>query len=256
MIAISIALVSQGVQPYDGELYMRPDSANEKVDSASSNRLWDNIFGRIFAPLTTLWIYALSTGEGYTAKCLRWSYLAKTLAPNSYNCFLFHQMVGQWYFAATRNGTMWNWWRFRKDFYWFSPAPCPVEWYEYFYVVLLVVGFSSLMNNVLPIVTDGLSKIKGIFIAVEVSDDENTGKLLAELIEGMTGIEPLMEYTLEQCGLASIGVPILVNLLNKNFSTKQRRLNITASDLVGAKTIGDMVEVVDAVKALADDQGV
>jgi len=101
-----------------------------------------------------------------------------------------------------------------------------------------------------------VSKIKGIFIAVEVSDDENTGKLLAELIEGMTGIEPLMEYTLEQCGLASIGVPILVNLLNKNFSTKQRRLNITASDLVGAKTIGDMVEVVDAVKALADDQGV
>jgi len=101
-----------------------------------------------------------------------------------------------------------------------------------------------------------VSKIKGIFITAEESDDENTGKLLAEIIEGMTGIEPLMEYTLEQCGLASIGVPILVNLLNKNFSTKQRRLNITASDLVGAKTIGDMVEVVDAVKALADDQGV
>ena len=100
------------------------------------------------------------------------------------------------------------------------------------------------------------SKLKGIFIIAEESDDEDTPKLLAELIEGMTGIEPLMEYTLEQCGLASIGVPILVNLLNKNFSTKQRRLNITASDLVGAKTIGDMVEVVDAAKALADDQGV
>jgi acyl-CoA synthetase (AMP-forming)/AMP-acid ligase II len=57
-----------------------------------------------------------------------------TLAPNSYNCFLFHQMVGQWYFAATRNRHMWNWWRYRKDFYWFSPKPCPVEWYEYFFV--------------------------------------------------------------------------------------------------------------------------
>lgn len=93
-------------------------------------------------------------------------------------------------------------------------------------------------------------------MTVEENDDENTAELLAEIIEGMTGIEPLMDYSLEECGLASVGVPILVNLLNKNFSTKQRRLNITASDLVEAKTIGDMVEVVDTVKARADDQGI
>ena len=101
-----------------------------------------------------------------------------------------------------------------------------------------------------------VSFIKRIFIEAEGSDDEDTARLLTELIEGMTGIEPLIENTLEECGLASIGVPVLVNLLNKNFSNKERRLNITASDLVEAKTIGDMVKVVDAVKALADDQGV
>jgi len=155
MIGMSIALVLQGVQPSDGEMYMRPESSNQKMDSANANRLWDNVAGRIFAPLTTLWIYALSTGEGFTAKLLRWSFLAKTLAPNAYNCFLFHQMVGQWYFAATRNGTMWNWWRFRKEMYWFSPGPCPVEWYEYFYVVGLVVAFSRLMTTLEPIVSDG-----------------------------------------------------------------------------------------------------
>ena len=93
-------------------------------------------------------------------------------------------------------------------------------------------------------------------MTVEENDDENTAELLAEIIEGMTGIEPLMDYSLEECGLASVGVPILVNLLNRNFSTKQRRLNIAASDLVEAKTVGDMVKVVDAVKARADDQGV
>lgn len=93
-------------------------------------------------------------------------------------------------------------------------------------------------------------------MTVEENDDENTAELLAEIIEGMTGIEPLMDYSLEECGLASVGVPILVNLLNKNFSTKQRRLNITTSDLVEAKTVGDMVEVVDTVKARADDQGI
>ena len=93
-------------------------------------------------------------------------------------------------------------------------------------------------------------------MTVEENDDENTAELLAEIIEGMTGIEPLMDYSLEECGLASVGVPILVNLLNRNFSTKQRRLNIAVSDLVEAKTVGDMVKVVDAVKARADDQGV
>lgn len=101
-----------------------------------------------------------------------------------------------------------------------------------------------------------MSNIKGIFFAREESDDEDTAKLLTELIESMTGIEPLLDYTLEECGLASIGVPVLVNLLNKNFSTKERKINVTAADLVEAKTIGDMVDVVDAVKALADDQGV
>ncbi len=161
MISMSVALITQGVTPYGEyptEKYVRPDSANQFTDSASSNRLWDNIAGRIFAPLTTLWVYALSTGEGFTAKMLRWKFLSKTLAPNSYNCFLFHQMIGQWYYAATR-GIMWNWWRYRKDFYWFSPGPCPVEWYEYFYVVLLVVGFSRMMNALEPIVSDGCKYI-------------------------------------------------------------------------------------------------
>ena len=98
--------------------------------------------------------------------------------------------------------------------------------------------------------------IKGFVIASDESDDEDTAELLIGLIEGITGIEPLMDYTLEECGLASIGVPVLVNLLNKNFSTKERRLNVTVPDLVGAKTVGDMINVVDAVKALADDRGV
>merc|ERR1712129_340575 len=84
------------------------------TDSANSNRMWDNLYGRLWAPITTLWIFALSTGEGFTAMLLRNTTLSDNLAPNAYNCFLFHQMVGQWYYAATRNGTMWNWWRFKR----------------------------------------------------------------------------------------------------------------------------------------------
>ena len=44
-----------------------------------------------------------------------------------------------------------------------------------------------------------VSKFKGIFVTAEEDDDEDTAELLAKLIEGMTGIEPLMDYTLEEC---------------------------------------------------------
>jgi len=258
MIGLSVAIAMQPVTKYGEftrEMYMRPDEANHYTDSGSSGRLWDNLGARIFAPVTTLWIFALSTGEGVTAMILRTGFVVEVLAPNAYNCFLFHQMIGQWYYAATRQ-IFWNWWRFRKSFYWFSPKPCPVEWYEYFYVVGLVVWFSSVMTKLEPIVGEALSKLKGLFIEEEEDDDEETSKVLFDIIEGMTGIEPMLDYTLEECGLASIGVPMLVGLLNKNFSKKKRRLNISASDLVSAKTIGDMVEVVDSAKALADAQGV
>ena len=72
----------------------------------------------------------------------------------------------------------------------------------------------------------------------------------------MTGIEPDMDSTLEECGLASVGIPVLVGLLNKTFSDKDQVLGLTASDVVEAKTIGDMVAVVEAAKGLAEDQGV
>lgn len=100
-----------------------------------------------------------------------------------------------------------------------------------------------------------VSAIKNQFVE-ETEEEVDTGNLLREVIEGMTGIEPMLDYTLDECGLASIGIPVLVGLLNKNFSSKVRKLNMQASDLVEAKTIGDMVEIIDAAKGLADDKGV
>ena len=84
----------------------------------------------------------------------------------------------------------------------------------------------------------------------------DTSKMLLTIVEGMTGIEPELDYSLDECGLASIGVPVLVALLNKNFSTKSKDLEITANDLISAKTILDMVKAIDECKARANDQGV
>jgi len=200
----------------------------------------------------------MSTGYGFTAAFFRNRFLVETLGPNSYNCFLFHQMVGQWYFAATRNGHMWNWWRYRKAFYWFSPKPVPVEWYEYFYVVGLVVFFSRFMDDVvMPSVDESLAWARVWISGGEVEEeDEDITEVLCTIIEKMTGIEPEHDSTLEECGLASVGIPVMVALMNKTFSKKDKPLGITAANLIGAKTIADMAEQVEAAKKLAEDQGV
>lgn len=96
MLTLFAILISQGNLDGDEDLFFRPDKANEAyLDSESTYRLWSNLAGRMVCPLTTLWIYCLSTGQGYTANMLRSQFLTRTLAPNSYGCFLFHQMVSQ-----------------------------------------------------------------------------------------------------------------------------------------------------------------
>jgi len=262
MIAFSIAHLCQGKSNYfynkDYELYMRPDEADQWTDTAATNRIWDNSYARMFCPLTTLWVFAISTGRGFTCKVLRVNILT-ILTPHSYNCFLFHQMVAQWYYAATRPGSFWNWWQYRKTMYWFSPGPCPTEWYEYFYIVGLVVAWSNLMNEVVePALSNAFEWVArcGKNQEIEDEEEEETATVLIKIIEGMTGIEPELDYTLEECGLASIGVPALVTLMNKQFSKGKRKVSVDATSLVSAETIGDMVEIIDTAKELAQHQGI
>mmetsp|Transcript_2835 Transcript_2835/g.5311 ORF Transcript_2835/g.5311 Transcript_2835/m.5311 type:complete len:153 (-) Transcript_2835:175-633(-) len=152
---------------------------------------------------------------------------------------------------------MWNWWRYRKSMYWFSPYPCPIEWYEYFYIVILVVGFSNVMNSVEPMVGDLLLLIKSRILGTKGDTvEEFTGEDIFDIIEGMTGIEPQLDWSLEECGLASVGVPVIVQLLNKKFSRKDHQVQITAADLINAKTVEEMIQVVDEAIELANEQGV
>jgi len=113
------------------------------------------------------------------------------------------------------------------------------------------------MMNLEPVASSVLDWIVArISGSGEEEEDEDTSQVLKDIIEGMTGIEPESDYTLEECGLASIGVPALVTLLNKNFSKGKREVTVVAADLVAAETIADMVEVIDKAKDLADAQGV
>jgi hypothetical protein len=81
IICVSIAHITQGYTHFGPEVtqvpvdayFMRPEAANSYADPSITNRIWDEIYSRSFAPLTLLWIFALSTGKGFTARLLRMS---------------------------------------------------------------------------------------------------------------------------------------------------------------------------------------
>jgi len=109
----------------------------------------------------------------------------------------------------------------------------------------------------MPFMTYLYASAKNWFKTDEDDDEEeDIGETLCNIIEKMTGIEPELDSTLEECGLASVGIPVIVSLLNKSFSKKDKALGITTADLVGANSILDMVGKIEAAKALAEDQGV
>ena len=236
--------------------YLRPDEANNFLDTSFVNRIWSNLCGRFIAPVTTVWMFALSTGKGYTASAFRAPFLVETIAPHSYNCFLFHQMVGQWYYAATREGHWWNWWRYRKVMYWFSPAPCPVEWYEYFYVVGLTVSFSHLMNVTAQPLMGAVLDLCNTLIFGEVVSEIEIEEALLEAVEDMTGFEPELDWSLAQCGLSSVGLPILAARLSTAFSTKTKPIQITTAALSDARTMRDLITVVEKEQKKTDEDGI
>ena len=264
IIAISVAHVAQGYSSYGphvtevslDQFFMRPDAANSHADPSIVNRIWDNIAGRLFAPITLLWIFALSTGQGLTAKILRFNSLSKILAPTAYACFLFHQIIGQWYYAATRNGEWWNWWNDQKTFYWFSPQPLPVEWYEYFYIVGLVVLFAKVLRPIEPTLRNGfhfIVKSFKDFLGTDKSDTTTKDTLTSILliVERITGMEAKPEWSLEGCGLASLGVVQFVNTLETEFSTLTHKISLPIADIMSAQSIHDIASIVDTASSSA-----
>ncbi len=94
---------------------------------------------------------------------LRDKFLVNTLTPNTYSCFLSHQMVGQIYYAITRSGSFWNYY-----------SPLPVEWYEYFLIVGLMTYFSHITHNsALPLMREAIREVtKWCCLKKKVHDDD------------------------------------------------------------------------------------
>ena len=85
------------------------------ADSALVARHWDPFLSRVLAPIGFLWFWGLAVGTGITARIFSMPLVVEWLAPASYNIFLFHQPISEWYFLATRG----VWWAYPKTFFWF-----------------------------------------------------------------------------------------------------------------------------------------
>lgn len=90
---------------------LNPDFNEASVDS----RVWASWLSRCLFPIGAVWVFGMAVGRGHTAKLFSVPFLVGRLAPASYNVFLFHQPVAEWYYAATRG----VWWAFPKSYYWF-----------------------------------------------------------------------------------------------------------------------------------------
>lgn len=254
MIGLSVLQVAQGYIPHGAALqasfdtfFMRPDAANNYMDPGIVNRIWDTVYARLFEPVTLLWVFALATGQGWTARLFRVHPISQVLAPTAFACFLFHQLVSQWYFAITRHGEWWNWWSYRKDFYWFSPQPVPVEWYEYFYIVGLVVLFAKIVQPIDGLIREGANGLRRYFGAqnLEQITPIDTLAKVQNLVYRTTGVEVQADWSLEECGLASLGIVQFTSTLRTEFTLGSIKLPLSIADIISAKDIRGVAALVD-----------
>jgi len=233
-----------------------PDFANDIDDrfgpdenSGIKRYIWSVVCSRVKVPLICLWIALLSMPSvSYTARFLEQPLFAETLGPAAYGCFLYHQIVGQWYFLATRK-RIWDWWTFRKEYYWFSPKPMPGAWYEFFFVVMLVTIFSMFVNTfVATHLSKGWAMLGTLYNFVTGASDqdediESALDLIIATVEELTGGSPDIDTSmaLAEMGLSSVGLPAFVDALN----SKDPSIHIGVLDLANLDTIEDLVTLIE-----------
>eukprot|EP00308_Calcidiscus_leptoporus_P011576 CAMPEP_0119370154 /NCGR_PEP_ID=MMETSP1334-20130426/16552_1 /TAXON_ID=127549 /ORGANISM="Calcidiscus leptoporus, Strain RCC1130" /LENGTH=2388 /DNA_ID=CAMNT_0007387159 /DNA_START=53 /DNA_END=7219 /DNA_ORIENTATION=- len=206
------------------------------------------IWSRFLTPLMVVWIFGLAVGRGGTCWVLTRPIFADVLAPISYNVYLFHQWVGQMYYLLTRQ-EWWSYWRYRKQFFWFSPLPVPVAWWEYFFVLMLTTFFSFFMARLDPWMISkwesARKSLRGCFScgASETASQGNktTLILVMEEIESLTGAAVEPDWTLAECGLASVAGPVVINRLHAAVPG----VNIALSDLAEVETLEDLAQMLD-----------
>lgn len=215
---------------------------------ALSRRCWVALLSSSYMPLVFAWTVFMAAGRGWTAHILSNETIVTVFAPAAYNEYLFHQIVGQWYYWVTR-GHPWSWWSFRKTFYWFSPNPLPVSWPETLLCIALTVGVSKLVSKYLDTRLTQLW-MKAISRLTGTKTDENVtaAELVTGVLEDITGSDVDLEATLAEAGLASIGIPMVVGMINE----AHPKVALTMKEVSDCATVQDLVNCVSTFLDVID----
>jgi len=203
-------------------------------------RTWVAMLSQLYMPLVFVWTWLLAAGKGWTAHALSNETLVTVFAPAAYNEYLLHQVVGQWYFWVSR-GRPWSWWSERKVFYWFSPNPLPVSWPETLVVIVLsVIVAKWFSKHVDARLTQLWMKAVNKILGTKSSDNLSAEELVSNVLEEITGSDLDLEATLAEAGLGSIGLPMLVSMLNE----AHPEVALTLKEVSECVTIQDLVDCV------------
>ena len=207
-------------------------------------RLWAYFLSRLVAPLGFVWLYGLAVGHGWTARILAIDMFVVHLAPASYNIYLFHQLVYEWYWYLTRG----YWWANPKSFFWFSPLPTPLPTWEFFVVLSITVGLSLLLeysvNSYLVLWCSALAQaVTGGKHGKLPGASEDIESIVIGVISSITGTNPKLiqkSTNLMEAGCSSMTSPILVARIKQHYKS----LSLTYRDIFQVDTVGDLVELI------------
>lgn len=126
----------------------------------------------------------------------------------------------------------------------------PVEWYEYFYVVGLVVVFGKMVQPVERLMRHGfnlgISSLKRANVTSRPVEDTMT--VILQVVQRTTGMEAKPEWSLEECGLASLGVVQFTNTLRAEFSRSTQKITLSVPEIMAARDIREIASIVDAAR--------
>jgi len=253
-----------------GKMWQVTADEHHAWDTGIKRYVWSVMITRLYSPLIAVWIALLSMPQGsVTTRFLESNILTRTLAPTSYGCFLFHQIIGQWYWWITRSNIDvgrkhdWSWWAYPKEYYWFSPQPLPVAWYEFFFVVALVTAFSAFVDKALNARLTVLWIKGGQCVArlfgrtVDASAKSATGAAEAspeqsvlKAVAALTGVEDnvSLDDSFDEIGLVSVGLPVLVGLIN----AEERFTSLSPADIAGCADLRAVVDIVAKKRKYAE----
>jgi hypothetical protein len=116
--------------------------------------------------------------------------------------------------------------------------------------VALVVLFSKIVQPLEPVIRSIFSFFINVLKQLRrdslvLNTEKNTTSEILLIIQSITGMEVKPEWSLGECGVASLGVVLFTNTLVNTFSTPKYKIKLSMPDIMFAHNIHEISSIVD-----------